>query len=94
MHQVIKADEEIWEDFKRHFEEIRQSFFRKSKEKHASLSLNKLKHCTYIVSHLKTKDVAKLINVSLRSVETVRYHIKKKIGLIKDENLIDFLQVV
>ncbi len=40
---------------------------------------------------MRTKDVANLINISPRSVETARYRIKKKLGLGKDENLFDYL---
>lgn len=91
MQEVLTGDEEIWEDFKTHFEEIRPSFFDNLRVECPSLSVSELKHCSYIVSHLRTKDVAKLINVSPRSVETARYRIKKKIGLEQNESLLDFL---
>ena len=45
----------------------------------------------FLCSNLKSKEVAQLINVSPRSVETARYRVKKKIGLDKEENLYDFL---
>ncbi|MFT7898877.1 tetratricopeptide repeat protein [Tenacibaculum ascidiaceicola] len=85
------SEDELWEDFKIQFEKIRPDFFNRLKEIAPNLSVNDLKHCTYIISNLKSKDVAQLINVSPRSVETTRYRIKKKMGLAKDENLYDFL---
>ncbi|WP_440880816.1 transcriptional regulator [Tenacibaculum sp. C7A-26P2] len=87
----LVCEEELWKDFKVQFEKIRPSFFTKLKEIAPNLSVNDLKHCTYIVSNLKSKEVAQLINVSPRSVETARYRVKKKIGLDKEENLYDFL---
>ncbi|PHN99275.1 hypothetical protein CSC82_34880 [Rhodobacteraceae bacterium 4F10] len=85
------SEDELWEDFKIQFEKIRPDFFNKLKEVAPNLSVNDLKHCTYIISNLKSKEVAQLINVSPRSVETARYRIKKKVGLAKDENLYNYL---
>lgn len=85
------SEEELWEDFKIQFEKIRPQFFNKLKDFAPNLSVNDLKHCTYIVSNLKSKEVAQLINVSPRSVETTRYRIKKKLGLEREDNLYDLL---
>ena len=85
------SENELWENFKIQFEKVRPEFFNRLKEVAPSLSVNDLKHCTYIVSNLKSKEVAQLINVSPRSVETTRYRIKKKLGLNKRDNLYDLL---
>lgn len=85
------SEEELWKDFKIQFEKTRPDFFNKLKGIAPSLSVNDLKHCTYIVSNLKSKEVAQLINVSPRSVETTRYRVKKKLGLERGDNLYDFL---
>ncbi|CAM1371479.1 hypothetical protein [Tenacibaculum xiamenense] len=87
----LVSEEELWEDFKIQFEKIRPEFFNRLKDVAPNLSVNDLKHCTYIVSNLKSKEVAQLINVSPRSVETTRYRIKKKLGLEKEESLYDLL---
>lgn len=89
--EEITSEEELWEDFKVQFEKTRPSFFEKLKKLAPNLSINDLKHCTYIVSNLKSKEVALLTNVSPRSVETARYRIKKKMNLNKDQNLYDIL---
>jgi len=89
--RTLITKDEIWEDFKIQFEKIRPDFFNKLKEIAPDLSVNDLKHCTYIVSNLKSKEVAKLINISPRSVETVRYRIKKKMGLNREDNLHEYL---
>ena len=88
---ALISEEELWEDFKIQFEKIRPDFFNKLKKVAPSLSVNDLKHCTYIISNLKSKEVAQLINLSPRSVETTRYRIKKKLGLERDDNLYDLL---
>ncbi|WP_299136127.1 hypothetical protein [uncultured Tenacibaculum sp.] len=91
---ALISEEELWQDFKIQFEKIRPDFFNKLKEHTPSLSINDLKHCTYIISNLKSKEVAQLINVSPRSVETTRYRIKKKMGLDKEDNIYDLLSVL
>ena len=88
---ILISEEELWDDFKVQFEKNRPEFFGKLKNVAPELSVNDLKHCTYIVSNLKSKEVAQMINVSPRSVETTRYRIKKKIGLDKEDSLYDLL---
>jgi DNA-binding CsgD family transcriptional regulator len=41
---------------------------------------------------LSSKDIAPLVNMSIRSVEMSRYRIRKKMGLERDVNLGEFLQ--
>ena len=84
------SEVDIWKDFKVQFENTRPSFFKELKKKANNLSTNDLKHCAYVVSNLKSKDVASLINVSYRSVETARYRIKKKLKLKKRRRFIFF----
>ncbi|MEX0274916.1 MAG: transcriptional regulator [Flavobacteriaceae bacterium] len=87
-------EDEIWSDFQIQFEKTRPHFFKKLKKLSPSFSVSELKHCSYVVSQLRTKDVARLINVSPRTVETARYRIKKKLGLDKDDSLYDYLQKI
>lgn len=87
-------ENDIWEDFHMQFEKTRPNFFKKLKQIAPSLSVNDLKHCTYVVEKLNTKEVADLIHISPRSVETVRYRLKKKLGLDKESCLFEFLQAL
>lgn len=90
----ITKDDDIWDDFKIQFENTRPNFFDSLAELSSDLTVNDLKHCAYIIAKLRTKDVASLINVSPRSVETTRYRIKKKFKLDNTISLFDFLQNV
>lgn len=91
---VIITKNEIWEDFKIQFEKTRPDFFIKLKQISPKLTVNELKHCSYIITKLRSKDVANLINISPRSVETIRYRIKKKLDLAKESSLFDFLHKI
>ncbi|MEX0273326.1 MAG: helix-turn-helix transcriptional regulator [Flavobacteriaceae bacterium] len=88
----VASNEGTWEEFKHQFEEIHPHFFKRLNELHPNLSINDVKHCSYILSNLKNKEVAHLINISPRSVETTRYRLKKKLGLSQDETLYHYLQ--
>lgn len=41
--------------------------------------------------NLSTKEIAPLLNISVRGVETMRYRIRKKFGLERDDSLTDFI---
>lgn len=48
--------------------------------------------CAYIKMNLLSKEIAPLMNISLRGVEISRYRLRKKLNLSEGENLVEFLQ--
>ncbi len=88
---TITTEDEIWEDFKIEFEKTRPGFFDRLNKINSNLSVNDLKHAAYIISEMSAKEVANLLNVSPRSVETARYRLKKKLHLKTKEDLNYFL---
>ena len=48
--------------------------------------------CAYIQMNLLSKEIAPLLNISLRGVEISRYRLRKKLGVEEGENLAEFLQ--
>jgi len=88
--QQIISEEEIWEDFKAQFEKNRPDFFKKLLAISPDLSVINQKHCAYVAINLKSKEVANILNLSARSVETTRYRIKKKLE-VGEETLQEFL---
>lgn len=88
------TESDIWKDFEMQFEKTRPFFFRNLKKIAPDLSVKDLKHCAYIISKLNSKEVAHMINISPRSVETTRYRIKKKLNLAKNQNIYDFLLTI
>ncbi|WP_372643405.1 helix-turn-helix transcriptional regulator [Ancylomarina sp.] len=47
--------------------------------------------CAYLRMNLSTKEIAPLMNISVRGVEISRYRLRKKFELHRDDNLIEFL---
>ena len=50
------------------------------------------KLCAYLKMGLSSKEMASLLNMSVRSIETARYRLRKKLGLEQGDNLTDFIQ--
>ena len=50
-----------------------------------------LKLCTFLRMNLNTKEIAEIMGLSVRSVESRRYRLRKKLNLSKDEDLVSNL---
>lgn len=55
------------------------------------LTNNDLKLCAYLQLNMSTKDMAQLLNISVRGVEISRYRLRKKLGVPAAMNITDFL---
>ena len=55
------------------------------------LTTSDLKLCTFLRMNLNTKEVADIMGLSVRSVESRRYRLRKKLRLSKDEDLVSNL---
>ncbi|MCF1190056.1 LuxR C-terminal-related transcriptional regulator [Mangrovimonas sp. AS39] len=86
----IGHDDE-WEIFEYNFNQVHEEFFKELKRMHPVLTQKDLKICAYIKMNLTTKEIAPLMNISVRGVETHRYRLKKKLDLDNDKSLTDYL---
>lgn len=86
----IGHDDE-WEIFEYNFNQVHEEFFKELKGMHPTLTQKDLKICAYIKMNLTTKEIAPLMNISVRGVETHRYRLKKKLDLDNDKSLTDYL---
>jgi len=80
-----------WENFALHFDKVHSDFISALKEKHPGLSNNEVKLCAYLRMNLSTKEIAQLMNISVRGVEVSRYRLRKKIELATEVSLFDYL---
>jgi hypothetical protein len=88
-----KLDEE-WEQFSVHFNTVHNNFLVTLKEKFPQLSAHDLKLCAYLRMNLSSKEMARLMSISIRGVEINRYRLRKKLLLQPKENLFDFFMSV
>ena len=80
-----------WEVFESHFESVHDEFLTRLKANYPDLSPRELKLCAYLRLNISSKEIANLMNISVRGVEISRYRVRKKLGLDHDTNLTDFV---
>jgi hypothetical protein len=83
-----KRDLEI---FHLNFSAVHEDFIKILKERFPALNQNDLRLCTLLKMNKTTKEIASLMNMSIRGVETSRYRLRKKMGLDRDGNLYDII---
>ena len=66
-------------------------FLKKLEDAHPGLSTTDKKLCAYLKMGLSSKEIAPLLNITVRSVEMNRYRVRKKLGLGREDNLMDYL---
>jgi DNA-binding CsgD family transcriptional regulator len=87
----IEKNADDWNQFAIYFDEVHNDFLSILKSKFPELSSTDLKLCTYLRLNLSSKEIAQLMNISLKGVEISRYRIRKKLNLATEVNLYDFL---
>ena len=90
MSDTEKNDQD-WNSFAIHFDQVHNNFLSILKTKYPGLSATDLKLCAYLRLNLSSKEIAQLLNISLKGVEISRYRIRKKFQLAREVNLYDFL---
>lgn len=80
-----------WELFEEAFNNADKDFLKKIKSKHTSLTSNDLRLCAYLRLNLSSKEIAPLLNISVRSVEVKRYRLRKKMNLEHETSLTGYI---
>jgi DNA-binding CsgD family transcriptional regulator len=88
-----KSDDD-WDNFSIYFDQVHNNFLVTMKAKFPGLSSTDLKLCAYLRLNLSSKEIAQLLNISLKGVEISRYRVRKKLQLSTETNLYDFLMEV
>jgi DNA-binding CsgD family transcriptional regulator len=80
-----------WKLFEEAFNNTDKDFIKKLKTNHPNLTSNDLRLCTYLRLNLSSKEIAPLLNISLRSVEVKRYRLRKKMNLPHEASLTNYI---
>ncbi|MGJ8733399.1 MAG: hypothetical protein ACSHW4_09645 [Cellulophaga sp.] len=80
-----------WSEFEARFTTINQSFYENLRVKFPQLSQTDQKICALVRLNFPSKDMSKLLGISVESVHTSRYRLRKKLGLKREDNLEDFI---
>jgi len=87
---VEKKDQEL-DHLSVHFNHVNTEFFNRLKDLYPELSQNDLKFCAYLCMNLSSKEMAQLMNITIKAVEVGRYRLRKKLNLKPETNLYEFL---
>ncbi|MDQ6757338.1 MAG: transcriptional regulator [Bacteroidota bacterium] len=80
-----------WEQFSFHFDRVHGDFLMNLKNKFPNLSPTELKLCAYLRMNLSSKEMAQLMNITVRGVEISRYRLRKKLQIPTEINLYNYL---
>ncbi len=89
----IEHDEDL-RTFETAFDSLHHQFFEKLGQRFPELNKKEKLMCAYIRMDLMSKEIAPLMNISVRGVEIGRYRLRKKLHLSPEDNLADFLQKI
>jgi ligand-binding sensor domain-containing protein/DNA-binding CsgD family transcriptional regulator len=87
-------NEKSWELFNNYFDEVHQDFIIRVKEKHPNLTPKELRLCAYLRMNISTKEIAPLMNISIRGVEISRYRLRTKMNLDRNTNLTEYIMSI
>ena len=80
-----------WQLFETNFNHLNSSFYGQLHNEYPELTSKDLRFCAFLKINLTTKELAALLNMSVRSLELKRFRLRKKLNLKHEENLVDFL---
>jgi len=87
----IASEDQSWSEFKDVFESLDSEFFNKLTSRNPKLTTLDLKHCAYIKMNIDNYELARILNVEMKSLQMTRYRLKKKLKLNQEENLREFI---
>ena len=77
--------------FQANFDRIHENFFRNLYQQYPDLTAGDLRFCALLRLIMPTKEIAKLLNISVRGVDAARYRLRKKFNLSQEDSLTDFM---
>lgn len=91
VHSVSVSNAHNWKEFQARFVAVNKRFYQELKARYPNLTQGDLKLCALIKLNFSSKDMAKLVGISVESVHTTRYRLRKKLNLTRDVNLTEFI---
>ena len=77
--------------FETYFNSAYHNFMDRLRQQYTDITAGDLRICCLLRMNLSTKEIASLMNVSVRAIELRRYRLRKRLSLDGDTNLVDFL---
>jgi AraC family transcriptional regulator, chitin signaling transcriptional activator len=91
VHVNLESDEYI-RVFEANFERVHQEFFNQLKASFPDLTPKELQLCAFVRMNLTNKEIAAILNLSVRGIETARYRLRKRLGMSQEQDMSQFLE--
>jgi len=88
---ISHSNSQNWEEFETRFTSVNRDFYSKLNKKYPKLTNGDQKLCSLIKLNMSSKEMAKLLGISIESVHTNRYRLRKKLALDKSTSLTEFV---
>lgn len=88
----VHKSSDDWTEFNYYFERVNTAFYRKLKAAHPDITEKQKRLCALLYLGLNTKEIAQIMYREVRSIESSRSRLRKKLGLGEDDNLNDYFQ--
>lgn len=85
-----QGNEGTYAEFRYYFEQVYQSFYEGLQKSYPELTYRDLRLCSFLRLGLSSKEIAAITFKEVRSVESARNRLRKKMGLGPEVNLIEF----
>lgn len=94
LKNIINEDirkESNWDSFEKSFDVLHDNFIKRFTSQFPKVTHKDMRIVGYIRQNYSNKEIAEMQNISLRSLESSRYRLRKKMDLPSDVNLNDFI---
>ncbi len=91
VRSISNHNVENWKEFETRFVAVNERFYEKLNHRFPKLTRGELKLCALVKLNFSSKEMSKLLGISLESVHTTRHRLRKKLNLSRDTNLTEFI---
>ena len=97
LNKIIKTiDKELsnndyWDQFAYHFDQVHGNYLKKLSDNNIKLSPREIKLAAFLRMNMSSKEISKMLNITIRGAELARYRLRKKLKLKRDQNLVEYL---
>ena len=80
-----------WQEFRYYFEQVHPSFYERLDEISPGMTQRQKRLCAMLYIGLSTKEISSITFREVRSIESARNRLRKKLEIPEEENIQDFL---
>ncbi len=89
---ISRRENDTREIFEHQFEQAHSQFFKKLFAQHPDLSSAEARLCAYLIMNLTSKEIASVANKTIRSIDSMRYRIGKKLNVPEGKTVVAYLR--